>query len=39
MTEGTVRRQYVLDAGALAAHERRDRKVTALMETAARRPR
>ena len=36
MTEGAVRRQYVLDAGALVAHERRDRKVAALMETAAR---
>lgn len=36
MTEGAIRRQYVLDAGALVAHERRDRKVAALMETAAR---
>lgn len=30
-----MRRQYVLDAGALVAHERRDRRVAALMEVAA----
>jgi predicted nucleic acid-binding protein len=36
MTEGAVRRPFVLDAGALVAHERRDRRVAALMETAAR---
>lgn len=36
MTEGAIHRQYVLDAGALVAHERRDRKVAALMEIAAR---
>jgi hypothetical protein len=36
MTEGAIRRQYVLDAGALVAHEQRDRKVAALTETAAR---
>jgi hypothetical protein len=36
MAEKPVRRQYVLDAGALVAHERRDRKAAALMEVAAR---
>jgi predicted nucleic acid-binding protein len=38
MTKGTkkpVQRRYVLDAGALIAHERRDPKVTALFEQAA----
>jgi hypothetical protein len=36
MAEKAIRRQYVLDVGALVAHERRDRKVAALMEVAAR---
>lgn len=36
MADPGVQRQYVLDAGALIAHERRDRKVTALLEVAAR---
>lgn len=35
MTEKARQRRYVLDAGALIACERRDRKVTALMEMAA----
>jgi PIN domain nuclease of toxin-antitoxin system len=35
MRDKLVRRQYVLDAGALVALERRDRKVAALMEVAA----
>lgn len=35
MTDGAIQRQYVLDAGALIAHERRDPKVAALMEVAA----
>jgi predicted nucleic acid-binding protein len=35
MAETTVQRQYVLDAGALVAHERRDVKVTALIAMAA----
>jgi predicted nucleic acid-binding protein len=35
MPEKAVHRQYVLDAGALIAHERRDPKVAALMEVAA----
>lgn len=34
MTEKPVQRWYVLDAGALIAYERRDRKVTALVEEA-----
>ena len=36
MAEKAVQRQYVLDAGALVAHERRDAKVTALIAVAAR---
>lgn len=36
MPEKGLQRQYVLDAGALIAHERRDRRVAALMEVAAR---
>jgi hypothetical protein len=36
MPEKGIQRQYVLDAGALIAHERRDRRVAALMEVAAR---
>jgi hypothetical protein len=35
MAEKAIHRQYVLDAGALIAHERRDPKVAALMEVAA----
>jgi predicted nucleic acid-binding protein len=35
MADRGLQRQYVLDAGALIAHERRDRKVTALLEVAA----
>jgi hypothetical protein len=35
MAEKAIHRQYVLDAGALIAHERRDPRVTALMEVAA----
>jgi hypothetical protein len=35
MAEKAVKRQYVLDAGALVAHERRDAKVTALIAVAA----
>ena len=35
MPEKAVHRQYVLDAGALIAYERRDSKVAALMEIAA----
>jgi len=35
MPEKAVHRQCVLDAGALIAYERRDRKVAALMEVAA----
>lgn len=35
MPERVMRRQYVLDAGALVARERRDRRVAALMEVAA----
>lgn len=34
MTEARVRRQYVLDAGALIAYEKRDRRVTVLVEEA-----
>lgn len=35
MAEKAVHRQYVLDAGALIAYERRDPRVAALMEVAA----
>lgn len=35
MAEKAIHRQYVLDAGALIAHERRDPRVTALIEVAA----
>ena len=35
MAEKAIHRQYVLDAGALIAHERRNAKVAALMEVAA----
>lgn len=35
MADKAIHRQYVLDAGALIAHERRDQKVAALMEVAA----
>jgi hypothetical protein len=35
MAEKAIHRQYVLDAGALIAQERRDQKVAALMEVAA----
>lgn len=35
MPKKTIHRQYVLDAGALIAHERRDPRVAALMEVAA----
>jgi predicted nucleic acid-binding protein len=35
MTKKLVQRRYVLDAGALIAHERRDPKVSALFEQAA----
>jgi predicted nucleic acid-binding protein len=35
MPERVIQRRYVLDAGALIAHERRDPKVTALMQVAA----
>jgi PIN domain nuclease of toxin-antitoxin system len=35
MADGAIQRQYILDAGALIAHERRDPKVAALMEVAA----
>ena len=35
MAERAIQRQYILDAGALIAHERRDPKVAALMEVAA----
>lgn len=37
MAEKLARRQYVLDAGALIAHERSDRKVAALIKIAAQR--
>lgn len=36
MADKAVQRRYVLDAGALVAHERRDAKVTALIAVAAR---
>ena len=35
MAEQAVQRQYVLDAGALVAHERRDARVAALIAVAA----
>jgi predicted nucleic acid-binding protein len=35
MPDKAVHRQYVLDAGALIAHERRDPKVAALLQVAA----
>lgn len=35
MADRAIRRQYILDAGALVAHERRDRRLAALMEVAA----
>lgn len=35
MAERAIHGQYVLDAGALIAHERRDPKVAALMKVAA----
>jgi PIN domain len=35
MPDRAIHRRYVLDAGALIAHERRDPKVAALMEVAA----
>lgn len=35
MPEKAIHRQYVLDAGALIAHERRDPRVAALMDVAA----
>lgn len=35
MAEKAIRRQYVLDAGALVAHERRNGKVAALLQVAA----
>lgn len=35
MPDRAIQRQYILDAGALIAHERRDPKVAALMEVAA----
>jgi hypothetical protein len=36
MTEEPVQRQYVLDAGALIAHERNNPKVGALLKVASR---
>ena len=35
MRDTALRRQYVLDAGALIAYERRDRRIAALLELAA----
>lgn len=35
MADRAIQRQYILDAGALIAHERRDPKVAALMQVAA----